>query len=187
MKAALVLLLLACIQTLGLSAQKSQLDFAAIIDIDKDAGTVLIRNPTTGRINLFKPDALELAELKVGDTVHVSDSAAKISRLKGTSSQYSLTPPEYTSACCSIVSIEAAKHDQCCAVAIVKNDSTGELFKFSLFKSSDSLLKVKTPVFTRESVGYAMVAASSAEDTVSKVFYGFAILPQNTGPIQSKK
>ena len=145
-----------------------------IIDMSKDEGTCTIRDRSTGRIQVFKPDALEGAELKVGDTVDVVFDLKKVTSVKGTEKSYDLLDPAVADSCCTVMKIDSIDKDSLYTVT-ARNNTTGENIHFRIPAILASQMRDGGLVFTKPSHGYAMIMAAEA-DTTKKALYGFPLL-----------
>src|SRR5215218_10019136 len=92
--------------SVSLFSQKPDTPCCTIIDMVKEAGTFTIRDINTGKIKLFKPDALEGAELKVGDTVAAVFDKNKTIAVKGISKSYELLDAVNGDSCCVILKVD---------------------------------------------------------------------------------
>ena len=146
-----------------------------IIDMSKEEGVFTIRDINSGRIQLFKPDALEGAELKIGDTVEASFETKKITSVKGTSKSYELLQPAFADSCCIVMKVDSVATDSLFRIT-AKNNITGEHFHFKIPKNLAYRLTVGEKVFTKPSLGYAMIAPMQS-DTTQRILYGFAVMP----------
>src|SRR5687767_10117348 len=81
--------------------------FATVIDKNEDSALVTVRDNNNGWIRQFKPDALEISELKVGDSVRVSWSINQVSSIKGQARRYPLLPLAVSAPCCDITDIKS--------------------------------------------------------------------------------
>ena len=145
-----------------------------IIDMSKDEGTFTIRDRSSGRIQVFKPDALEGAELKVGDTVDVLFDLKKVTSVKGSEKSYDLLDPAFADSCCTVIKIDSVDKDSLFTVT-ARNNTTGENFNFRIPAVLASQMKDGALVFTKPSHGYAMIIAAEA-DTTRRALYGFPLL-----------
>src|ERR1044071_1184653 len=96
-----------------------------IIDIAQDSGLFSIRDNKSGRIQAFKPDALEGAELKVGDSIDAKFDSMKVVRVKGVSRSYDLLDPMYSDSCCVVTLLDTLSADSAYKIT-ARNISTGE-------------------------------------------------------------
>lgn len=159
-------------------SQKPDRACCAIIDMAKEAGTFTIRDAYTGKIALFKPDALDGAELKVGDSVNVKFDDRKIIAVKGNAKSYDLMDASNGDSCCVILKLDSAVNDTSWKVT-AKNNSTGENIRFNVPKSLAARLSAGNIVYTQPTHGYAMITASVA-DTAKRELYGFPLLQENS-------
>lgn len=159
-------------------SQKQADPCCSIIDFDKEKGIVTVRDKISGRISQFKPQALQAAELKVGDTVDASAATRKITFVNGIATVHEMIEPEYSVPCCSIVEMSSDPAEPCCQIVSAKNTATGESFQFRVPKNFASQLNDSSEVFTQPSHGYAMVSATALNSS-EKNYYGFPILPKN--------
>lgn len=158
-------------------AQKAGKPCCTIIDMAKDSGIFTIRDFNTGKIASFKPDALDGAELKVGDTIDVKFDERKITAVKGASKSYDLIDANGDS-CCVILKLDSTVNDTSWRI-IAKNNSTGERIQFNVPKMLAARLNAGKVVFTKSSHGYAMITATEA-DTAKKQLYGFPLLQEDS-------
>jgi hypothetical protein len=143
-----------------------------IIDINKDSGTVLIRDFRTGWLKLFKPEALEFAELKIGDSIEAFPTLQQVSKVKQAPRRYPLIQPTFGTPCCEVLEIRASNSMS----LITASSSTGEKLRFEM---PDSLSKKITPgskLFTSPTHGYAMLMLTQGSDSTSMYVYGFPFL-----------
>lgn len=157
-------------------SQKAGKACCTIIDMAKDAGTFTIRDANTGKIALFKPDALEGAELKVGDSVDVKFDDRKIIAIKGSAKNYDLMDAASGDSCCVILKLDSVINDTSWKIT-AKNNATGENIQFNVPKSLATRLSAGNIVYTQPTHGYAMIAANAA-DTAKKQLYGFPLLQE---------
>ena len=143
-----------------------------VIDMVKDSGTVLIRDYREGWIKRFKPDALEFASLKIGDSVYASAQLQQVSKVNGMARRYPLMQPLYRQPCCEITYILQG-HPQ---FTITARKTTGDTLQFQIPDSLATALIIGSPIYTSPSHGYAMVLAPTA--TPDSIFYGFPFLQQ---------
>lgn len=169
-----LLLLLLVVNAGQLYSQTSAKPCCTIIDLSKEDVTFTIRDRITGRIQQFKPDALEGAELKVGDSVDVVYDAKKIISIKGNEKSYQLLDAPLNDSCCVVMKVDSASTDSLFTV-VAKNSSTGENIHFKVPALFASQIKNGEIIFTRPSHGYAMIATAES-DTTKKVLYGFPLL-----------
>jgi len=168
----------ALIVSTGAYSQKSDKSCCTIIDMAKDAGTFTIRDVNTGKIALFKPDALDGAELKVGDTVDVKFDERKITSVKGYAKSYELLDAANGDSCCIILKLDSTVNETSWRIT-AKNNGTGENIQFNVPKSLAARLSAGNIVYTQASHGYAMIAAAET-DTAKKQIYGFPLLQENS-------
>jgi hypothetical protein len=160
-----------------LFSQKTKESCCAIIDMDKENRTFTLRDRNTGRITVFKPDALEGADLRVGDEVNASMAERKTLSIKGAAKIYALTEPEFGDPCCMITIIEPGTGEPSVTLVTAKNISSEEQFRFNVPRSMAVRLNIGGAVFKQPTHGYAMVPASLT-DTSGKYLYGFPMLQQ---------
>ncbi|MBL7698806.1 MAG: hypothetical protein JNK79_11625 [Chitinophagaceae bacterium] len=166
------------LQLFGLLAAASSLQSAngqccTIIDMAKEAGTFTIRDSRSGRIQLFKPDALEGAELKIGDSVDVKFDSMKVVSVKGVAKTYDLLEPLYNDSCCVVMKLDTLMPDSVFRVT-ARNISSGKSIYFNLPSTLRPSLDSGTVVFMHPSHGYAMVATRT--DSTRKALFGFPVL-----------
>jgi hypothetical protein len=164
--------------SVNMYSQKAERHCCTIIDMARDAGTFTIRDINTGRIALFKPDALEGAELKVGDSVDVMFELRRVASVKDTATTYDLMDAARGDSCCVILKLDSALSESSWRVT-AKNSSTGENIYFNVPKSLAARLNAGGIVYTQASHGYAMIAAADA-DTTKKQLYGFPLLQESS-------
>ena len=143
----------------------------------KEAGTCTIRDNHTGRIQLFKPDALEVAELKVGDTVDAAFDTKKITSVKGILRSYDMLAASFGDSCCNILKLDSVMNESFWRIT-AKNNITGENIHFNVPKTLAAKLSTGGFVFTQPSHGYAMITAAHTDST-EKFLYGFPLLQEN--------
>ena len=173
-----LLLFTALMVSANLYSQKAEKSRCTIIDMVKDSGTFTIRDVTSGRIVLFKPDALEGAELKVGDTVDALFDTRKITSVKGIARSYDLMNASMGDSCCVILKLDSVASEVSWRIT-ARNNSTGENIHFNVPKSLASKLSAGGIVYTQPSHGYAMIAAAQT-DTAEKQLFGFPLLQGNS-------
>lgn len=144
--------------------------------MEKEAGTVTIRDSKTGRIHLFKPEALEGAELKIGDTVDAVLDLKKVSSVKGAPRSYELLDPIYGDSCCVVLKLDSLQEEKQLQVT-ARNNTTGEKIYFNIPKEMASALSEGSIVFTKPTHGYAMITTSQS-DTTQRLLFGFPLLAQ---------
>lgn len=174
MKSICFLISLCC----GLTAYSQQNQCCTIIDISKEAGTFTIRDIRSGRIQTFKPEALEGAELKVGDSVGALFDSMKVVAVNGTARTYQLLDASAGDSCCIIVKVDTIE-DAPVVKITAKNNSTGENIYFNVPKPLASSLNGGETVFTQASHGYAMIATQS--DSTRRRLFGFPLLQEKPG------
>jgi hypothetical protein len=167
----------ALIFSASLYSQKPVTPCCTIIDMAKEAGTFTIRDVNTGKIALFKPDALEGAELKVGDTVDVKFEERKIISVKGNAKTYDLMDASNGDSCCVILKLDSTVNEASWRI-IAKNNSTGQQIQFNVPKSLAARLNAGNIVYTQPTHGYAMISPANA-DSAKKELYGFPLLQEN--------
>jgi hypothetical protein len=160
----------------GVYSQKTDSPCCNIIDMVKEAGTFTIRDMNTGRIAMFKPDALEGAELKIGDTVGAIFNDRKVTSIKGITRSYELLDAANGDSCCVILKLDSTVLDTLWRIT-AKNNSTGEDIQFNVPKRLATKLSSGTIVYTQPSHGYAMITVAEA-DTAEKKLYGFPLLQE---------
>jgi hypothetical protein len=169
-------LLGALIFSAAVYSQKADKPCCNIIDMVKEAGTFTIRDVNTGRIALFKPDALEGAELKIGDTVGAVFNDRKITSVKGITRSYELLEAANGDSCCVILKVDSTVLDTLWKIT-AKNISTGEDIQFNVPRPLAMKLNAGSIVYTQPSHGYAMISAAET-DTAEKKLYGFPLLQE---------
>jgi hypothetical protein len=160
----------------GVYSQKADNPCCNIIDMVKEAGTFTIRDMNTGRIAMFKPDALEGAELKIGDTVGAMFNDRKVTSIKGSTRSYELLDAENGDSCCVILKLDSTVIDTLWRIT-AKNNSTGEDIQFNVPKRLATKLSAGTIVYTQPSHGYAMITVAET-DTAERKLYGFPLLQE---------
>ena len=173
-----ILLLIAIMISANVYSQKAGKQRCTIIDMAKDSGIFTIRDFTSGKIASFKPDALEGAELKVGDTIDVNFDERKITSVKGATKSYGLIDASNGDSCCVILKLDSTVNDTLWHI-VAKNNSTGEKIQFNVPKSLAARLNAGSVVFTKPSHGYAMISAAEA-DTAKRQLYGFPLLQEDS-------
>lgn len=144
----------------------------------KDAGTFTIRDVSTGKIASFKPDALEGAELKVGDTVNVKFEDRKITYVKGNAKSYELIDASRGDSCCVILKLDSIAGDSVWKIT-AKNNRTGQNIYFNVPRSLAARLSAGNIVYTQPTHGYAMIA-ENLPDTAKRQLYGFPLLQEDS-------
>jgi hypothetical protein len=132
-------------------------------------------------MQVFKPDALEGAELKVGDSVHVIFDTMKVVSVKGVAREYELLDPAYGDSCCTILKLDSITGDSAMKVT-AKNISTGESIHFNVPASLAARLNAGGIVFTKPSHGYAMIAPMQKDSSSRKLLFGFPLLQETASP-----
>ena len=156
--------------------QKAEAQCCTIIDVAKEAGTFTIRDIKSGRIQLFKPGALEGAELKVGDSVDARFESMKTISIKGIAKTYELLDASYGDSCCIITSMDTILPDSVFRVT-AKNISSGQNIYFHAPATLRPAIDSGVTVFTQASHGYAMIA--TRVDSTHKMLFGFPLLQDN--------
>lgn len=159
-------------------SQKGDRHCCTIIDMSKEAGTFTIREINTGRIASFKPDALEGAELKVGDTIGAMFDARRVTSVKDTAITYDLMEAAVGDSCCMVMKLDSSLNEMSWRIT-AKNKSTGENIYFNVPRPLAARLSAGSIVYTQRSHGYAMIAAADA-DTTRKQLYGFPLLQEKS-------
>ena len=171
MRVIFFLLSLSC----GITAYSQKNQCCTIIDISKVAGTFTIRDINSGRIQTFKPGALEGAELKVGDSVGAMFDSMKVVAVNGTARAYRLLDAPAGDSCCIIVKVDTVE-DAPFVKITAKNNSAGENIYFNVPKPMAASLDTGRIVFTQASHGYAMIAIQS--DSTTRRLFGFPLLQE---------
>ena len=174
MKTAILLACVTIFECAPAGAQKAS-PSCTVIDMSKAEGTFTIRDSRSGRIYAFKPDALEGAELKVGDSIDVSFNDMKVTAVKGTQKNYELLDAPLADSCCTVSKLDTAAADSL-IVVIAKNNRTGEDILFHVPLSFGALVHEGNIVFTRPSHGYAMIVSNT--DSTRRTLYGFPLLQE---------
>src|SRR3982751_4501536 len=143
----------------NISAQKSADPCCGILSLASPDGfgpvdgIVLVRNNITGQTFQFKPDALDLNSLHVGDPIDANLGMNKIISLKGVAREYQMSQPRPADPCCTIVSIHPDPFDPCCG--IVTTQHNGVTYSFSVPKNISATLKAGLPVSLAMQDSYA--------------------------------
>ena len=172
-----LLLVAALLGSLNLLSQNAKVPCCTIIDMAKEEGTFTIRDNQSGRIHLFKPDALEGAELKVGDTVDAVFDTKKVTSVKGIAKSYDLMEAVNGDTCCVILKLDSLSNEPSWRIT-AKNNTTGENIQFNVPKSIAARLNTGGVVFTQPSHGYAMISWAQS-DTSARFLLGFPLLQEN--------
>lgn len=159
----------------GIAAYSQKNQCCTIIDISKEAGMFTIRDINSGRMQTFKPEALEGAELKVGDSVGAMFDSMKVVAVNGTTRAYRLLDASAGDSCCIIVRVDTVE-DAPVVKITAKNNSTGEHIYFNVPKPMAASLDIGRIVFTQASHGYAMIATQS--DSTTRRLFGFPLLEE---------
>lgn len=175
MKIAILHLLVMLILPLMITAQDTTFRASVIIDMHKDSGVVVIRDYQSGLIQMFRPHALEIAALNVGDTIQISAQSTHVNLVRGIKKNYPLLQPDYGLPCCTITKI--APGDPCCYTITALNVN-GEKFSFHVPDSLAVSLNTIGKVYTQPSHGYAMIHVASKSDSTFRQLYGFPLLQQ---------
>src|SRR3954468_18122748 len=152
-------LLIAIFSCQNISAQKSAEPCCTILSLTSPDGygpvdgIVLVRNNVTGQTFQFKPDALDLNSLHVGDPVSADLSVNKITGIKGVARGYQINQPNPATPCCSIASIHPDPFEPCCG--IVTTQLNGVTYSFSVPKNISATLKAGLPVTLSMQNSYA--------------------------------
>jgi len=146
--------------------------------MSREAGTFTIRDNQSGRIHLFKPDALEGAELKVGDTVDAIFDTKKITAVKGVAKSYDLMDAMNGDSCCVILKLDSLQDEPSWRIT-AKNNTTGENIQFNVPKSIAARLNTGGVVLTQPSHGYAMISWAQS-DTSARFLFGFPLLQEDS-------
>lgn len=161
----------------GLMAYSQKNQSCVIIDVSKEAGTFTIREVRSGRMQTFKPDALDGAELKVGDSIRAAFDSMKVVAVNGTARTYRLLDAQAGDSCCIVVSVGAAE-DSSVARITAKNNTTGGYIYFNVPKPLAASLDTGRIVFTQPTHGYAMIATQG--DSTSRRLFGFPLLQEKS-------
>jgi hypothetical protein len=171
----IALLLALCAAFRGM-AQDTLASRFTIIDISKDSGTVLIRSHESAWLKLFKPDALEFAGLKIGDTIEVSNTLQQVKRVKNEIRRYPLLEPYLGNPCCEVVGPEPLPSKR----IYVATNSDGGRFRFELPDTIAVMVSPGFRLFTSPTHGYAMISLPRPTDSTQHIVYGFPILAAST-------
>lgn len=158
-------------------SQEADKPCCTIIDLKKEAGTFTIRDVKTGRVLLFKPDALEGAELKVGDSIDADFNSNKVTLVKGASRSYDLMDAIQLDSCCVIMKIDTLEATSVLITA--KNNTTGDNIRFRIPKLLALRLAEGNLIFTQPSHGYAIISDREEADTTKRILFGFPLLQEN--------
>lgn len=139
----------------------------------RETGTFTIRDQSSGRIQLFKPDALEGAELKVGDSVDVKFDSMKVTSVKGVARSYDMLNPVFGDSCCVVTKLDTLLKDSAFRIT-ARNISSGESIYFNIPPSLRPVLDSGAVVYTYSSHGYATIVNRS--DSTRVRIYGFPLL-----------
>ena len=172
-----LLLCSALFVSVDLFSQKANDPCCTIIDMARETGTFTIRDNHSGRILLFKPDVLEGAELKVGDSVDALFDSKKITSVKGIAKSYELLEASDYDSCCVILKLDSVLNEASWRIT-AKNNTTGENIHFVVPKSLAARLSAGAVVYTQPSHGYAMIAAAQS-DTTGRFLFGFPLLQED--------
>jgi hypothetical protein len=173
-----LILLLTLLVSANLFSQNTKEPCCTIIDMLKEEGIFTIRDSRTGRIQTFKPDVLEGAELKIGDTVDAVFDTKKITSVKGASRSYDLMDAPVGDSCCVILKMDSVLNEPSWRIT-AKNNSTGENIHFNIPKNLAARLDTGYLVYSQSSHGYALISAALT-DTTQKYVYGFPLLQESS-------
>ena len=160
-----------------LFAQNTKEPCCTIIDMSKEQGIFTIRDSRTGRMQTFKPDVLEGAELKIGDTVDAVFDTKKITSVKGTSRSYDLMDAPNGNDSCVILKMDSILNEPSWRIT-AKNNTTGENIHFNVPKTLAARLSPGNFVYTQPTHGYAMISAALSDSTTNKLLFGFPLLQE---------
>lgn len=147
--------------------------FATIIDMNKDSAVAVVRGHRQGWIKQFRPDALDVSELKVGDTLRVSWEIGQVSSFKGNPRRYPLLPVAVKDPCCDVVEVKAGVGG---VSEVLAKTVTGEPLRFMVTDTLASQIFTGQKVYTQPSHGYAMLLIG--RDSTRLPLYGFPLLQQ---------
>ena len=168
------LLILTIALSFGFASAQDNLPCCTIIDINKDSSLVLIRNHETGWMKTFKPEALDLAELHVGDSIDVSVALNQVNRLKNKPRVYPLLAPKIDSVCCEVLEVQKTTEQS----LVLAKSREGMQVRFSMPDSIASFISAGQKLYTTSSHGYAMLFVQPAADSTGVQVYGFPFLPE---------
>lgn len=167
----------ALLASVNLIGQTSKEPCCTIIDLVKEEGVFTIRDSRTGRMQTFKPDVLEGAELKIGDTVDAVFDTKKITSVKGTSRSYDLMDAPNGNDSCVILKMDSVLNEPSWRVT-AKNNTTGENIHFNVPKTLAARLSPGNFVYTQPTHGYAMISAALSDTASNKFLFGFPLLQE---------
>lgn len=160
----------------NLFSQNAKVPCCTIIDMARETGTFTIRDNHSGRIQLFKPDALEGAELKVGDTIDALFDTRKVTAIKGIAKSYDLQDAVKGDSCCVILKLDSLINESSWRIT-ARNNITGENIQFEVPKPIAAKLNTGGVVYTQPSHGYAMISWAQS-DTSATFLFGFPLLQE---------
>ena len=172
-----LLLIGGLVTSLNLFSQQAKVPCCTIVDLAKEEGIFTIRDSHTGRMQTFKPDALEGAELKIGDTVDAVFDTKKITSVKGTSRSYDLMDAPNGNDSCVILKMDSILNEPSWRIT-AKNNTTGENIHFNVPKTLAARLSPGNFVYTQPTHGYAMISAALSDSTTNKFLFGFPLLQE---------
>lgn len=146
-----------------------------IIDVSKETGTFTIRDVKSGRIQTFKPDALEGAELKVGDSIRATFDSMTVVAVNGNARTYKLLEAQPGDSCCIIMKVDTVEDTSVVRIT-ARNKTTGGNIYFNVPKPFASSVDSGWVVFTQPTHGYALIAAQG--DSTSRRLFGFPLLQE---------
>ena len=141
----------------------SIISIGAVDGFQMTEGSVLVRNTTTGLTFQFKPDALDINSLHVGDGITADISLKKITAINNIGGVYPILQPDPIAPCCNIGSIKRDPISPCCSIVGIQ--SNGVTYTFSVPQNISATLKVGQPVYLAMKNSYAFFKTSLSGQT----------------------
>lgn len=171
----IITLLLACWLYVGTSFSQKTTPCCSIMGINTAKGIIISRDSATGKVQQFKTSAAGLKNLRMGDRLSVQNG--KITSINGlgfepvneiVSGNQTVFEPVN-----EIVSLQVNDALPCCAIATVKNISTGEVQSFTTTAGIGHTLTLGQRVSMQN--GYAMVQSGANATAAQKGMYAFKV------------
>ena len=148
----ILLPVLACGMYVGAFAQNPAIPCCSISNINSAAGIVLVRNNTTGRLQQFHADAIDIKALRANDLVSENAESKKITSINNAGRTYALVEPDYGSPCCSIINISPDPAGPCCTIVTAKSLSNSNTTSFSVPLAISKKLKINQAVSIMQAI-----------------------------------
>lgn len=170
-----------------LTAQPPGEPCCSIVGINPANNTVVAKNTTTGRLFVFKVDAMDIKAITLKDPVTTNGNLSTVAAVNGVARKYKIEPineikinkaqpvgkPNISNAepaglvqinygqpCCSITDIRINNAQPCCNMVTAKNKTTGEIIRFKAPVYVARAVKVGDPVYIDPCCSFAIVQSS---------------------------